>query len=74
MFPATHIHLLTVRFQDSSVIKHLALLTLVPGDELDPFTRTHLVYSIICYVYDLPHIVEIRSRIEVMRVPRLGER
>ena len=53
---------------------HLVLLTLLQGEELVPFTSTRIFYAIIYYDWDFPQIVDIRSRIEVMRVPRLGDR
>jgi hypothetical protein len=74
MIPATH-----SRRPDSTLPGLVFYQTLcpsdpVPGEELDPLTSTHLVYAIICYVRDLAYIFEIRSRIEIMRVSRLGDR
>ena len=68
MLLATHI-VLALRFQDSFVVKYRVLLTLLPAEELAPFTTAHLVNAIICYVWNFPYIVEIRSRIEVMQIP-----
>ena len=67
-----HTHVVpTVRLQDSSVMKDLALLTHVQCKELVPFIRSNLVYAITCYVRDFPYLIEVRSRTEELRVPRL---
>ena len=68
----THI-VLALRFYDSFVVKHLVLLTLVPGEELIPFPTAHLINAIY-YVWDFHYIVEICLRVKVMWVPRLGDR
>ena len=52
----THI-VLALRFQESFVVK--VLLTLVPAEEIAPFTSTHLVNTVILHVWDVPHVVEI---------------
>ena len=68
-FPQHTYASLTKRFQDSSVIKLFGLLTLLPSEELVRFTRTHLAYVIMRYVWDFSYLVTIPSCIVVMRVP-----
>ena len=69
-----HTHLvLAVRFQDSFFVEDRVPLTFVPAEELAPFNTAHLDNTIIC-VWDFPYIVEIGLRVNLMRLPRLGDR
>ena len=65
---------MAVRFQNAFVVKSLVLLTLLSAEELAPLTNAHFVNTVILRVWDGPHVVEICSRLKVMRVPRLGDR
>ena len=64
--------ILTVLFEDPSVIKHSVLLTFVSGHEFTPVGMTHLVDPVIRGGGNGAYIVQICPRIEVMWVPRFG--
>ena len=66
MLLAAHI-VLAVRFQDAFAVKDHVFLTLVRCEKLAPFATAHFVNAIIYYVWDVPHVVEVCSRVKLMR-------
>ena len=61
--------ILTILFQDTSVIKNIVLLTLILRHEFPSLRLTHLVRSEICDIREGSYIVQICLGIEKMWIP-----
>jgi len=66
--------ILAVFFKQVPVVEKLRVLAVVPRDKYSTLPLAHLIHAIIRYVGISAYVIEVFLGIEIVRVPRFGDR